>query len=138
MTNPLPLHEASAQEIQLELLRRTRFNALDGERIATSLLRHRRLWLAALLDRPGLPTDAGPGELPWSGLIKLRDLLDNCWNTDTLFILTPTPQEARELAGIAREEDWAGEVRVYEDPEEIDRALGTARQGYGLVTVWWD
>ena len=45
-----PLSEASLQEIQLELIRRHRHNAFDGERVVESLLRHRGLWSAALMD----------------------------------------------------------------------------------------
>src|SRR5438128_7092173 len=137
MDESLLLRNASVQEIQMELLRRTRFNALDGERVCASLLRHRHLWLAALLDRPGLPNYAEPGDLLLSGLIKLRDLPEDFWNADMLFVLTPTLQQARELARIAEEEDWAGEIRVYQDQEEIDRALGTGRQEFGLLSVWW-
>ena len=92
----------------------------------------------ALLDRPGLPNYAEPGDLPLSGLIKLRDLPENFWNAETLFVLTPTPGHARGLARIIEEEDWGGEVRVYEDQGEIDRALGTGREEYGLLSVWWD
>jgi hypothetical protein len=138
MNDSLSLRGATVQEIQLELLRRTQFNALDGEQVVASLLRHRDLWLAALLDRPGVANYAKPSLLLMSGLIKLRDLPDNFWNADTLFVLTPTHAEARELARIAEEEDWAGEVYVYENQEEIDRALGTGRDEYGLMSVWWD
>jgi hypothetical protein len=132
------LCEASVQDIQLELLRRTRFNALDGERVCAGLLRHRHLWRAALLDRPGVPNYAEPGRLLAAGLIKLRDLPDNLWNVDTLFLLTPTRQEAQQLARIAEEEDWGGEVHTHDDLAETDRALGTGRQQYGLVSIWWD
>ena len=27
---------------------------------------------------------------------------------------------------------------VYKDQDEIDSALGTGRDEYGLMTVWWD
>jgi hypothetical protein len=138
MNEPVPLRRASVQDIQLELLRRSRFNAMDGERVHASLMNHRDLWLAALLDRPGTPNYAAPGRLLTSGLIKLRDLPDDCWNADTLFILTPTRQAAERLAMIAEEEDWAGEVSVYKNQAEIDRALGTGREDHGLVSVWWD
>ncbi len=137
MNQPVSLRDASVQDIQLELLRRTKFNALDGERVAASLLAHRDLWLAALPDRPGVPNYAEPGLLLTAGLIKLRDLPDNYWNADTLFVLTRTHEQARQLARIA-EEDWGGEVRVFDDQKEIDRALGTGRQEYGLMSVWWD
>jgi hypothetical protein len=138
MNDPVTLRDASVQDIQLELLRRSRFNAMDGEKVYASLLKHRDLWLAALLDRPGLPNYAEPGRLLISGLIKLRDLPDDLWNADTLFILTPTRQAAVRLAGIAEKEGWGGEVQVYKDQAEIDRALGTGREDFGLLSVWWD
>jgi len=139
MTESLSLRDASVQDIQLELIRRTRFNAMNGERIVASLLRHRDLWLAVLLDRPGLPNYAEPCSLLTAGLIKLRDLPDNLWNADTLFILTRTREQARRMERIAEEEDWGADVvRVYDDQQEIDQSLGTGRQEYGLVSVWWD
>jgi hypothetical protein len=137
MSGPQSVREASVQDIQLELLRRSCWNALDGERVYASLMQHRALWLAALLDRPGVANYAGPGLLFMGGMIKLRDLPDNFWNADTLYILTETPAQALELARIIEEEDWGGEVVVYKDREEIGRALGTSEE-YGLLSVWWD
>jgi hypothetical protein len=67
MNETLSLRDASVQDIQLELLRRTRFNALDGEKVCASLLRHRHLWRAALLDRPGVANYAEPGLLLMGG-----------------------------------------------------------------------
>jgi hypothetical protein len=138
MNPSLSLRDASVQDIQLELLSRTRFNSMDGERVCASLLKHRHLWLATLLDRPGIADYAEPSDLLMCGLIKLRDLCDNIWNADTLFILTRTRAQAQELARIAEDEDWAGEVRVYQKQKEIDHALGTGRHEYGLLSVWWD
>lgn len=132
------LREATAQEIQLELLRRTKFNELDGERVVASLMKHRELWLAVLLDRPGVADYSEPGFLLISGLIKLRDLPSNIWNADTLYILTKTHAQAHELARIAQEEDWFGEAYVYENQKDIDRALGAGRRNHGLLSVWWD
>jgi hypothetical protein len=137
MSNKL-LRDATVQEIQLELIRRTSFNALDGEKVYASLLRHRDLWQAVLLDRPGLANYQKPGLLLTSGLIKLRDLDDNVWNADHLFILTKTRAQARQMKAIIEEEEWCGDVWLTEDQEEIDNALGTGRQEYGLVHVWWD
>jgi len=138
MNESLSLRDASVQEIQLELIRRTTFNALDGEKVCASLLKNRHLWLAVLLDRPGFSDYDHPTHLLIMGLIKLRDLDQNFWNADTLFILTRTHAQARELARIAEEEDWSGEIQLYEDQKEIDRALGTGREDYGLVSIWWD
>jgi hypothetical protein len=102
------------------------------------LLVHRELWLAVLLDRPGVPNYDKPGRLLTSGLIKLRDLPDNYWNADTLFLLTETREQAKRLAQIAEEEDWGGMVHLYFNQDDVDRALGTGREEYGLLTIWWD
>lgn len=139
MANSPSLRDATVQEIQLELIRRSSFNAFDGEQVVASLLNHRQLWLAVLMDRPGIANYAEPSHLLMSGLIKLRDLSDNLWNADTLFILTRKQAQARELARIIEEEDWGGELPVvHENQQDIDRALGTGRQEYGLLSVWWD
>src|SRR4051794_12587445 len=106
MNETIRLRDASVQEIQLELIRRTRFNALDGERVYASLLKHRSLWRAVLLDRQGVANYATPSHLLTAGLIKLRDLPDNLWNADTLFILTPSREAAERLKMVIDAEDW--------------------------------
>lgn len=138
MNPTVSLRDATVQDIQLELIRRSSFNGYDGERVYAALMTHRHLWRAALLDRPGLPNFTRPGDLLMSGLIKLRDLDDNIWNADKLFVLTPTRDAARELARLADVEGWGEDIQVYEDQEETDRALGTGRQDYGLLSIWWD
>lgn len=133
------LESATVQEIQLELIRRTTFNAFDGPTIHASLLRHRELWQAVLLDRPGVANYKKLGLLLTSGLIKLRDLDDNLWNADQLFILTKSRADADALARIAEEEDWAGDIIRYEDPEEISNSVGSwAGHGQWLLSIWWD
>jgi hypothetical protein len=136
--NEALLGAASVQDVQFELLRRTCFNALNGEKVCASLLKNRHLWLAALLDKPGVANYAEPGLLLLSGLLKLRDLPDNIGNADTLFVLTPPRREAERLAQLAEDEDWGGQVHVYRHQDETDWALGMGRQEYGLVFVWWD
>jgi hypothetical protein len=133
------LCDAAVQDIQLELLRRTDHNAFDGEKIAASLLKHRSLWIAALLDRLGVANYSNPGQLFFSSLIKLRDLPRNDWNVDTLFLLTRTGREAETLAQIAEKEQWAAdETNIYRDQDEIDRAVGATGIGFGLLSLWWD
>ena len=138
MNDSLLLRQATVQEIQLELIRRTRFNAFDGERIYASLMKHRSYWQAVLLDRPGLANYQKPRHLHMMGLIKLRDLDGNVWNADKLFILTAKRKQAVQLARIIEEEDWGGEKPiVYDNQEEIDSALGGGEE-YGLLSIWWD
>jgi hypothetical protein len=130
------LVEASVQEIQLELLRRSSFNALNGPRVVERLRQHRDLWLAVILDRIGI---CGSGRLPMSSLIKLRDLHRNIWNADTLYILTRTTADAKRFAEIIRDEDWAAEVYLHDDTHEISDLLGTSfKEDFGLIRVWWD
>ena len=139
MNDSVLLREATVQEIQLELIRRAKFNAFDGERIYASLMKHRAYWQAVLLDRPGVANYQEPRHLLMTGLIKLRDLDDNMWNADQLFILTAKREQAVQLARVIEEEDWGGEKPiVYNDQEEIDSALGVGRQEYGLLSIWWD
>jgi hypothetical protein len=137
MSTPLTLRDATAQDIQFELIRRSAFNEFDGGQVCELLLRHRTLWRAVLLDRPGFPNFTRPGRLLMGGLIKLRDLEDNIWNADTLFIYTPTPAAARELAAVFKEVPGAMPA-VHEDQEETNAALGTGREEHGVLTVWWD
>ena len=47
----LPLGQATAQDIQLELIRHWQFNAFDGPRVAAKLMEHRGLWDAVMMDR---------------------------------------------------------------------------------------
>ena len=133
----LSLRGASVQAIQLELIRRTEYNAMDGERVVESLFRHRGLWQAAMLDRLGFCDYTRPRDLRPSAFIKLRDLPQNHWNADTLYLLTKDVPTARGLARVIAEEDWAGEVQVYDDSDEIGRALG-GNDEKGIVSVWWD
>jgi hypothetical protein len=72
MNDSVLLREATVQEIQLELIRRTKFNAFDGERIHAGLMKHRAYWQAVLLDRPGLANYQKPRHLLMSGLINWR------------------------------------------------------------------
>jgi len=131
----IPLGEASFQEIQLELIRRRKFNAFDGQRVAAMLLKHRDLWEAVMMDRLAI---SNPGRLPSLGMIKLRDLLDDDWNVDTLYILTRNHENAQKLAEIFRMDRWGGMVDVHTDPEDVDCALGGAEPGQAIVSIWWD
>src|SRR5258708_970004 len=115
------LRDATVQDIQLELIRRTKFNTFDGERVCELLHTHRGLWRAVLSDQPGVPNYIMPGTLLTSGLIKRRDLEYNIWNADKLFVLTKTAADARALADAFDQADMGAMPRVYDDPEETDR-----------------
>jgi hypothetical protein len=134
----LTLRDATVQDIQLELIRRTRFNTFDGEIICALLAKYRDHWQAVVFDRHGYPDYRKPGQLLMGGLINLRDLDRNIWNVDSVYVLTHTPEQARILAEAFEESGTGAMPIVYEDQEEIDMALGIMRQMCGLLKVWWD
>jgi hypothetical protein len=129
------LESATVQEIQLELIRRSSFNAFDGEKVVATLLAHRELWQAVIMDRIGFSRSGG---LAVSELIKLRDLDANLWNADTLYILTHDREHADQLVQIAARDRWSGEVYTHDDPNEVEMALGSTKEGQVVVRVWWD
>lgn len=130
-----PLAEASIQDIQLELIRRRQFNAFDGQRVVDCLRQHRELWEAVMMDRLAI---SHPGTLPTLGLMKLRDLPQDDWNVDTLYILTPRREDAERIAEIFNMRQWGGMVDVHTQWEEVDSALGGAKPGQAVVAIWWD
>ncbi len=116
------LEDATLQELQLEIIRRSMHNDFDGKKVYDYLTEHTELWTAVLLDR--------------NDLIKLRDLSKNFWNADMLTILTPDASSAYRLAEVAQEE-WIGMATVY-DEDAADRELGGAEEGQAVVSIWWD
>jgi hypothetical protein len=138
MNSTLTLCDATVQDIQLELIRRTRFNSFDGEVICALLARYRSHWRGVLFDRPGIPNYKERSRVLTGGLIQLRDLEDNIWNVDTLFVLTHTPEQARELEAVFEESGTGAMPHVFDNMDETDMALGIGREVYGLLKVWWD
>ena len=117
------LTEATVQEIQLELIRRHQHNYFDGEEVAEDLMAHREWWEAVLMDTS-------------AGLVKLRDLGDNFWNVDTLYILATNEHSARRLAKLG--ERWLADTVAVYDEEETNWELGGGIEEQRLVTMWWD
>ena len=130
------LAEATAQEIQLELIRRWQFNVFDGLDIVKQLVEHQSLWQAVFMDRLGVANR--DGGLPLAGMIKLRDLPYNEWNIDTLYLLCENIVKANELNQKMNFENLGGMVTIYTDRKEVDNALGSGRTEQVIVSVWWD
>jgi len=137
---PIPLTEATVQEIQLELLRSSSYNMMNGEQVVRDLMANRHLWKAVLFDRlPIFSTDYSPFSSLW--LVKLRDLPTNIWNVDSLVILSDSIEKLRELERIATDDatHWNGEIELYDEShrEQIDRTLGIGKRAAYLMAVWW-
>ena len=125
----VPRARAWVQELQLELIRGTNRDELEGERVYRDLLARRDAWLAVLLDCWSPPED--------HGLIKLRDLPLGIWNVDTLFVLARDDRAARQLA--RRKKAWrADEVHVHGREATRGALGGGVPSAARLVTFWWD
>jgi len=111
------------QAIQFELMRRSSFNSFDGVRVAGDLVRHRQLWCGAFIDRLG--DDA---------LIKLRDIGENSWNVDTLYVLSSNANNPA-LGALARH--WRADAVQWVAGPAAGRLMGTSGS-YRILEVWWD
>lgn len=143
------------QEIQIQLLRLSTFNELDGDRVADDLLAHRDLWLSFMIDREAYgpfyrlreiyEKGAKKGELPVAPIdtIRLRDM-HQIWNVDALFIL-PAPRKEGVLERLAQ--SWnANEINWYDPGDARHIWLNEPKIGEvaeqitvkKMLRVWWD
>ncbi|CAN5363343.1 hypothetical protein BH11PLA2_BH11PLA2_38570 [soil metagenome] len=131
------LTDATVQEIQLELIRRRRFNQFDGQKTHDFLMKHRDLWIGVTMDRFGYISEKADAAAHW-GLIKLRDLPGNRWNVDTLVVMTATRDQAHQLAKLIEESDLEADTVEVESEANTGMALGSSPTNRGLVSAWWD
>ena len=94
------------------------------------------IWRGFIIDRLGI-SEGGHWLQPCS-MIKLRNIHENYWNADTVFILCPSQDAARALAARFTPEQFAAMVDIKEDPKEVDRALGGGDAGTAILRAWWD
>lgn len=109
------------QELQFELMKLASFNSYDGEEVVADLIEHKDLWHGCVLDR--------------DDLIKLRDISDDYWNVDTLYILT-TGKNDEKLQQLA--EKWNADEVDYLSDKEASSQLGTSHPKGKVLRVWWD
>ncbi|MEW5830510.1 MAG: hypothetical protein AB1846_16595 [Chloroflexota bacterium] len=121
-----PKKISGAQEYQLDVIARTNFNLCEGRRIAELLKENRRMWRAALM-----PLD----------LISLRELDDDCWHADTLYLYVEEGYQFK-LEELVREQFKADEVHWIggHHAAEIMGAYGKGFEDKSQVvlSVWWD
>ncbi len=113
------------QELQFELMKLASFNEFDGDMVVESLKSHEELWRGVIMDRAGFNSPDAKDYSEAIDLIKLRDIEDEYWNIDTIYI-KPVEGKEKELEELAKswgadEVDWiektdAGKVlRVWFD-----------------------
>lgn len=115
----------NVQGLEFELIKKASFNEFDGVVVVEDLKKHKDLWRGVVMDRGsyGCYEDG-------MNLIKLRDIEDDCWNVDTLYILA-VDTKTEELKKLA--EKWeADEVSYMKEPY-----LGGGKYTK-VLRVWWD
>ena len=110
------------QDVWLEIIRRWWHNGITGEKVVADLLAHREWWASVIVDRVGEE----------DGLLRLRDLPENYWNADTLYILANDGKSRRSLMHLAA--GWnPSNVVAIDDQRSMDNTRGKP-----VVAVWWD
>lgn len=117
---------SKAQKFQLEVIARTNFNFCEGRKVAELLKENRRMWRAALMPL---------------NMISLRDLEENSWHADTLFLYTEEGWQY-SLEELVREQFSADEVHWIGGFSAADY-LGVSdpelkKKSNVILSVWWD
>jgi hypothetical protein len=110
----------NAQELQFELMKKASFNNFHAEQVINDLKDNTHLWDAALMDQ--------------SNLTKLRDLSDDIWNVDTLYILTGMKSD--QLYELALQ--WNPTSLRWIEGDEATSRLGAYISGDYILCLWWN
>lgn len=115
---------SKAQRFQLDLISRTNFNFFDGKKIVELLKENRKMWHSVYL-----PLNS----------ISLRDLEENRWHADTLYIYAENSWQF-SLEELVREQFGADEIQWISGSSAEDM-LGVSeleRTSDAILSVWWD
>jgi|SRR5450759_1859077 len=110
----------NTQELQFELMKKASFNNFHAEQVIRDLKANTHLWDAALMDQPNL--------------IKLRDLPEDIWNVNTLYILTGIKSD--QLSELARL--WNPSSLRWIEGDEASIRLGAYVSGDYILCIWWN
>jgi hypothetical protein len=122
------------QELNLKLIATVRFNDLNGKMVVAELRKNKDLWDAVVIDREYY---AEPKKDSQSGcdLIKLRDLPDNLWNVDTVFILSSGKDDIL-LEAVAK--GWSADEIEWIKGDRAGTLLGSFPAKQKILKIWWD
>lgn len=126
----MPRNERTMQDIQLEIIERTQFNNFDGKKIVNSLKANQHLWKGVILTR-AISNDV------FLSLIPLRDICDNVWNADTLYINTDA-KSIESLKKIALK--WKADEIHFLSKSDIETMFDAGGRDFKekVLSVWWD
>jgi hypothetical protein len=110
------------QALQFELLKAASFNAFDGARVVRDLRSNRALWCGVVMERP-------------DSLIQLREIGQNFWSVDTLYILSSAANDAK-LRALSR--TWQPDAVDWITGHKAQELLGSSASGRRILALWWD
>ena len=120
----IPKKISEAQQIQLDIIAHTNFNFFEGRKIVELLKANHKMWRAVLL-----PLD----------FISLRDMDDDWWHADTLYIY-PEDGYQFQLEELVREQFNADEIQ-WIGGSTAANMLGTTEvkdKSFVILEIWWD
>ena len=121
---PPPTTINRIQSLEFQMIRRASFNNFNGRDVVRDLLKHRRLWCGAVMD-------TGDGTL-----LTLRDIDQNVWNVDTLYVL-PSGADNTALRRLARR--WRADGVDWVTGAKANQLLGEYGPGTRrILEIWWD
>ena len=117
---------SKAQKYQLDVIAQTNFNFCNGKKVAELLKENRLMWRATLMPL---------------NLISLRDMEENCWHADTLYLYAEDGWQ-HSLEELVREQFEADEIYWIGGSAAVDY-LGTSdpelmKKSNVILSVWWD
>lgn len=128
------------QHLHFELLRHTRYNNLDGERVVRDLLEWRDLWSSVLPTRfPYISLDEDDHRYhPYTELSLLRTTRWNYFPIDTLYIWT-TDTALPHLRHLVEAHWQPDEIEVLSpDTDKEMHLIHIDGENDRVLFVWWD
>ena len=124
------------QKLVFELMKRATFNEFNGKKVVKDLIENKDLWRSVVMDREAY-SPYNESELVIN-LIKLRDLEQDVYNVDTVFILPAEGDEVmRKLEKLAQ--NWNADEIVWITGREANRCLGIGGfKDKKILRIWWD
>ena len=121
------MHLSEIQDLQLKVIGYTDQNNLDGKKLEKVLRQNHHLWRAVIM--------------PSNQLYPLRDMENDEWSADTLYILAREGKES-ELERLANEHFEADEINWIGNNRALE-LLGYWKKDIAdnpkfILSVWWD
>ena len=124
------------QELQFRLMCKASRNFFDGNKVVDSLIEHKDLWKGVVMTRAAYNTPEARDYSEVVNLICLRDIENNFWNVDTIYIL-PEPEKEKELYKLAKK--WDADEVNWLSSKVSQRFLGVGGdENLKILRVWWD